>query len=695
MRTLKRAGLLLCAFVVLGSCQRSPAGPVRVVPQIGPAEPRRVAFSPRDESRLLVLEKSGLAGIWDVSNRVRPALHASIATGGFDACFTADGSAVLTVGRDGRVRSWSDTGDLQWISPGDPTSPARAVAAGPELVVSGDDGGLIRLWKLDGSPAGDPLEAHDGAIVSLAVSPRGDLVSASADETVRLWKRVGTPAEQSGLRYESSLLYREPQPKIGPERYLHLVKHDAQWGWDHSVVIAPDGGVIAASAFDSAIRLWNADGSPRATMASAHEHGQARALAFSPAGDLLASVGFDGTVRLWNLDGSLRGKPFLAHGKGASSLSFSKQGDLIATAGLDDRVSLWNLDGQQVGTLPAAPADPVVTVALAPETPLVGVSERHGTVRLWDLTGNPHSGPLVDQKKGGYALAMSPRGDILAAGGEDGVVRSWNRYGTASGKPFATESGAVFALGFSPDGKSLGVGSRKLQVWERGQLEWEEPLPGGDMTSAVAYSPNGKLVVAGTRWGRLLVRNADGSPHARPIKLEKEYIRAVAVSPRGDFFASAGGKETIIRLWSFDGSQHGEPLQGHLAPVRTLASSVDRDLLASGGDDGKVLLWHFPGRKADVIDVGVPVAQVGFRHDLLWVRSGPRIFYYDKENQLAATTIVQRNGLVTFTPDGWMTVSNPVRHIVRIYGPGEERLGETEMAARQAPKNVLAALSSP
>lgn len=69
-----------------------------------------------------------------------------------------------------------------------------------------------------------------------------------------------------------------------------------------------------------------------------------------------------------------------------------------------------------------------------------------------------------------------------------------------------------------------------------------------------------------------------------------EYVRAVAVSPRGDLLASAGD-DRVIRLWDLETGLARAVLRGHTKAVRCLDFSPDGARLASGSVDRSVRLW--------------------------------------------------------------------------------------------------------
>jgi WD40 repeat protein len=75
---------------------------------------------------------------------------------------------------------------------------AGALPDGTPVIISGD-GDTVRVWRLaDGTPVGEPLRGHDGAVLAVAAGALPDgtpvIISGSEDATVRVWRLAdGTP----------------------------------------------------------------------------------------------------------------------------------------------------------------------------------------------------------------------------------------------------------------------------------------------------------------------------------------------------------------------------------------------------------------------------------------------------------------------------------------------------------------------
>jgi WD40 repeat protein len=122
--------------------------------------------------------------------------------------------------------------------------------------------------------------------------------------------------------------------------------------------------------------------------------------------------------------------------------------------------------------------------------------------------------------------------------------------------------------------------------------------------SSVAFSPDGRVLISGSRDGKLRVwtMSPDGSPTFRPTGGAElgESINVVAVSgpgPNGPIVATAAGNR--IRLWDFpSGRARGSWLTGHTQRIQGLAFSPNGNLLVSASFDGMLGQWNVETNEA-------------------------------------------------------------------------------------------------
>jgi WD40 repeat protein len=342
----------------------------------------------------------------------------------------------------------------------------------------------------------------------------------------------------------------------------------------------------------------------------------------SPDHQLLVAAGADGSLRLWNV--AQPGRPVAAATLVPAdadhplyTAAFSPDGSMIAAAGANQVVHLWRVTGgasaPQVTPLGApltGPTSTIYSVAFSPDGTLLAAGSADGTVRVWHVADPAHAVPdgkplpVPHAKPHVNSVAFSADGQVLAAGTSDGTVVLWKVTPSAAPAlyprmPLTGPGGPVSGVAFSPSGRTLAAASHDRKVWlwtvqnpaKKGK--GTAAVPAGTLAgasnwdNAVAFSPDGKSVAAGTSDGSVLVWNAATQALTATVPAPQP-VTSVAWDGTGRVAASnADGAVSLIKLPS--------PVLATGNSSTNVAYSPDGKALAVGGD-GSVQLWDVASR---------------------------------------------------------------------------------------------------
>ncbi len=265
------------------------------------------------------------------------------------------------------------------------------------------------------------LKGHGGPVMGVAVSPTGQIATASFDNTVGLW----TGAQPVWLE--------------GHEAAVKAVRF-------------VDDTRLVSAGDDFRLLLWE-DGAAREL--GTH---QGKVMALAVSGDRVASASWDGTIGLWSLDG---GDPvFLeGHTAGVNDVAFSADGGVLYSASTDGTLRVWDVETGEAKRLLLRHGFGINQLVLNEAAGWMAYGAVDGVTRVLDLATDAQIADFTLERRPVLAMAANPDMSRIAVGDGEGFIMVIDSLDWRIARDYrATAQGPVWALAFSPDGANIHAG---------------------------------------------------------------------------------------------------------------------------------------------------------------------------------------------------------------------------------------------
>ncbi|WP_019063844.1 caspase family protein [Streptomyces prunicolor] len=555
------------------------------------------------EGRPLLLTGSydRTARIWDLRTREQAAPPMEGHSGSVDAVaiHAVDGRVtVATGGDDTTVRLWHPLSD-ESVGPvlaghtNEVTCVAIAELGGVPVVVSGSTDGTVRVWDVrSGEQIGPSIAGLVGGVRHLALRQSGgdlEIVLATSSHHCYVLK-ASAPQEKTHFFLEDhtqsaravGVAFHRGRPAVlcsveGNEvQLLDLYDRSMTAGpfRGHTSMVlnallsrVGDRGVVATSAQDDTVRLWDLDtgealGEPLEVRGSSAESPLFGRIDTTPV--LLTP---HSRVRVWDLTSMHPlGEPLCGREWGIQSVTTfetAADGRVLATADVEGLIRVHSLaDGYQVADqIPVVlGVDDGMTAmpGLDGEGPLL-LRGGWSKTEVWTMTDRERRAVRPRPSGALCGHVLDGRNIVVSVGG-DYELDAWDlETQDAVCPPMKGHTSRVYAIRtWTHDGAELAASASAdgtLRLWDlRTGLPWADPLPRHEMGARsldIARLDQGDLVVSGSGKGRLhfwdLAQRRSTELELAPFPAAVTAIRVAPVN--GNPTLVAGDSYGQLRLW--------------------------------------------------------------------------------------------------------------------------------------------------
>jgi WD40 repeat protein len=391
---------------------------------------------------------------------------------------------------------------------------------------------------------------------------------------------------------------------------------------------------------------------------------------FSPDQRMVLTTSFKGEVKVWTGAGNPLGTITQKHG--AFGADISADSSLILTSGMmDETITVWNPNGSRFDSITVPLSEwPLARFSPTDNRVLIVSGEPYKTVRIWQ----PGDGSIVlggNDPEYVQETCFTPDGkSILTLSSKiRGMIRRWTPEGKYRGYYKADSLGSGIQV--SEDGRYLAAmgDPNTLNLFDLDTKQMTSRATSESPITTWSFSPRRDSIVAGTRTGRLLVWDLQGTlllngcPH-------DQAIRACSFSPDGRHLLSIAADDSA-RIWDLQGNLVGLCRKRETV-IQAAEFSSDGQHVLTASSDGRARIWQPQHNAAVALEShGAAAEQAFFSGDsrnlivrfangtvLLWnVQTGPRDCDLTHRTDIGTLAVSPADGRIAGTHHGSADIS--------------------------------------
>ncbi|CAE6368840.1 unnamed protein product [Rhizoctonia solani] len=434
---------------------------------------------------------------------------------------------------------------------------------------------FINLWDIKSGQRATHMIARR-SIRSVAFSHTGTRIVSGSTEALQLWN------------YHTGDLISEFQPTHG-DVYVR------------SVAFSPDDTRIISGYRDGILRVWNVQNRETSLFSINAHTSEILSIEYSADGRYILSGSSDRSAQVWDAQtGELVLGPLEGHIGTVNSAVFSSDSTRIISTCEGGLVCTCDIRPQDLMPgLTSGRFDRICSAKFSANGTRFVSGSDDGTIRIWDVdVGRVIHGPfkvhtsridtvdfLNDRAASGSAAGAICVYDISS---NDLVFGPLNLY---------SENG-IRAIGYSPDGRLIATGPRygfpQVDIWDAQTAKrMLDPLRGlGGTLLSFQFSPDSTRICGSSMGNTSPIVVWDVKSGNVVFVSPEGHVKSVAYSPSGALIVSGSEDNSLVVRDANTGRKVLGPLYGHSGPIEFISFSHDNTRIVSSSADRRIKIWN-------------------------------------------------------------------------------------------------------
>lgn len=468
---------------------------------------------------------------------------------------------------------------------------------GNDQVVSASDDHTLRVWKVSKGTYDKIWKGHEDRVLAVKVLSCGRVASASSDRTIKIWDLNRKSCEETLRGHRDEVL------AIGDLGNGRIVSASADrtlrvWeiGSDQREVILKghasevlsvevvDSGRVISISTDGSLRLWDTESGDCLEKFYGHLEGVLDVKAFS--GQNFVSASSDGNLRVWDLKSE---DSLLTLGERFSEalvVDVLVDGRFIAGYA-DGSLRIWNTETKEVESTLNGHEGEILAVCVLKDGRVVS-SSSDNTLRLWDIHAYEEDIVLSGHTDSVIKIVSISDRQVISAS-LDGSLRVWNIQSDLSTTESYNRSSRINIMdSLGSSSVVSGDSGGKLRVWDSEHACGSRLLGvHGDRIFAVAAMGCSSVLSAASDTKIQVWDSIDGGC-IRVLEGHEGWV--FDVKSLGNHRVISCSEDTMVRVWDLHEESESRAMDGHKGWVRGVRP-LSGNRAISFSDDGTLRLW--------------------------------------------------------------------------------------------------------